>query len=419
MRICVMGAGVVGLTTAWWLHERGFKVTIVDRRASAGLETSFANGAQLSYEFVTPLAAPETVRKLPSLLLSRAAPIRIRPSLDPDFIRWGIDFLKQCNTVAVARTTAAQLALAALSRAELSRLSETQRFDFGLATAGKLILYRSAKGFDAARRQLDLQHDLGMEQSVLSPSDCLDLEPALRIAHGELAGGTYSASEQLGDCAAFCSGLEARLRRSNTVEWRMGTAVRSPVIRNGALTAIETSGGVIEADLFVLSMASGSVAFARAAGLRLPIYPMKGYSITAAARAGAPRLRRSVTDADRKIVFAPLEREGETMIRAAGIADLVGHDTAIDEKRLHTVIRLTADTLDIDATRDLQPWAGLRPATPDSRPIIGPSPIDGLFLNTGHGGLGWTLACGSARLAADLIARETPPLDAALFALKR
>ncbi|MBY0612050.1 MAG: D-amino acid dehydrogenase [Beijerinckiaceae bacterium] len=419
MKICVLGAGVVGLTTAWWLAERGYEVALVDRRSKPGQETSFANGAQLSYKFVAPFASPETLAKLPALLFSNAAPIRLRPGLDGEFLRWGLDFVRLCNAAAVKHTIVAQLALAALSRAEMQSLLKRSDLPFAVKTAGKLILYRSQASFAAARRHMALETGGDTAQVILSPKDCLSLEPALKIKASELSGGTYDGEEQVADCASFCDALAAQLRRRNTVTFHMNTDIHGPIVENGAVRGVETSGGPIEADLLVLSMASQSVAFARRLGLRLPIYPLKGYSITAAPADGAVPLQHSVTDFDSKIVFAPLERDGAPAIRAAGIADMVGNDAAIDAARIAVISRLTATTLDIDETRDLQPWAGLRPATPDSRPLIGWSPVKGLFLNTGHGGLGWTLACGSARLAADMISGETPPVEPGWFALER
>ncbi len=419
MKICIMGAGVIGLTTAWWLSEYGHDVTIVERHATTGQETSLANGAQLSYSFVAPLASGETLRKLPALLLSKAAPIRVKPTLDPDFIRWGLDFLRACNAAAVHKTTVAQLALAALSRAELTGLATNQALEFGLKTAGKLILYRKNESFRVARLMAEQLDILGSKQSVLTAEDCLELEPALRMEASELIGGTFNESEQVGDCGLFCHELTNKLRQKNTIRWQMETQIQAPILKDGKLVAIKTSSGEIEADIFILCTGSYGSTFTKSSGFRLPIYPMKGYSITARKTADTPPLRHSVTDLDNKIVFAPLEANSYPVIRAAGIADMVGYDATIDKKRLATIIRLTCESLDIDLSDDLHPWAGLRPATPDSRPIIGWSPVKGLFLNTGHGALGWTLACGSARLTAELINNEPASVNPDWFALKR
>ena len=419
MRACIVGAGVIGLTTAWELADSGYEVTVVDRQREAGAETSFANGAQLSYSYVAPLASPDTLRKLPRLLLSHAAPIRIRPTYDPDFIRWGLDFLAACNERMVRETTRTQLALAALSREALNRLTEAQDLSFGLRTAGKLIVHRKPSTFENAKRQVELQAGDGEAQRLLSPDGCLSLEPSLKIPPDELAGGVYTPSEQVGDCREFCRELAERLQRRNSVTWQLGSHVRGLVVRNGAARALDTSQGEIEADLVVLATGAEAPRFAKKAGFRLPIYPMKGYSITARPAPEARPLRHSVTDFDRKIVYAPLVENGRDVVRVAGIADLVGFDRRVDEKRLATMTRQAADFLALDLESDLRPWAGLRPATSDSRPIIGWSPLRNLFLNTGHGALGWTLACGSARLAAEIITGAPPSVRPEWFALKR
>jgi D-amino-acid dehydrogenase len=405
MKICVLGAGVVGLTSAWWLVEAGHQVIIVDRHATAGSEASAANGAQLSYNFVAPMASPAMLRKLPAMLFGSADAIRVSP--DWDLVRWGIDFLRACTGSAVERTTAAQLALAALSRAELAQLTLAQGLDFGLRTAGKLVLYRNTGDFAAARPA----PDTGVAQDVLTPAECLALEPALRIKAGALAGGIYTPSEQVGDCAAFCAGLLARLKTRGNVEIRMSTPIGRPIVSRGKLTGIETSAGTIEADAFVLALGAGSKAFARACGLDLPIYPVKGHSITIPGEA----LAHSVTDYSRKIVFAPLP--GAT--RVAGFADFKGYCQTPDPSRIAELKADAAATFGLAAPGDNAPWAGLRPITPDSRPIIGPSPLGGLYLNTGHGMLGWTLACGSARLLTDLIGGKPPSCPAEPFSAKR
>ena len=418
MKICVLGAGVIGLTTAWCLAEAGHDVIIVDRHASTAKDASAANGGQLSYAFVAPLASPATLKKLPSLLLSPNSPMRIRAGLDPTLISWGARFLLACRPAAVRETVAAQLALAALSRSELARLSQSLMLSFGLRTAGKLVVFRSRREFAAARRAIP--GEAGEDgQQVLTPAECLALEPALRLDASALAGGIFTASEQIGDCAAFCAGLTFRLRRLHNVEWLLGADVNGPVHSGGRLVAVDTSQGQVQADRFVLCMGTASGAFARACGFYLPIYPLKGYSITLTPSPDTHVIRHSVTDMERKLVFAPLARDGHTAIRIAGIADLESNNTTIDASRVDILRRASLELLGIDAAGDVAPWCGLRPMTPDSRPIIGWSPLDGLFINSGHGMLGWTLACGSARLAADMIDRKPLASEASAFALRR
>jgi D-amino-acid dehydrogenase len=410
MKICILGAGVVGLTSAWALSETGHDVVLVDRHATAGAEASAANGAQLSYAFVSPLASPAMLRKLPSMFLG--GDNAIRASFDAELVRWGIKFLKACTAREIAHTVAAQLALATLSRAELAHLTQAQELEFGLRTAGKLVVYRSADDFTAARPGPKAP----VAQQVLTHMECLALEPGLKLKASAFAGGIYTPSEQVGDCAAFCAELFARLQRRNNLTIHMATPLGKPVISGGKLVAIETQQDCIDADLFVLSLGSESKAFARACGFDLPIYPVKGHSITILGDA----LSHSVTDYSRKIVYAPLG--GGT--RIAGFADFKGYDRTVEPSRIAT---LEAEAFEMFGIKSLapsspdliKPWAGLRPVTPDSRPIIGPSPVRGLFLNTGQGMLGWTLACGSARLAADLIDGRAPSCPAEPFAVAR
>lgn len=419
MKICVLGAGVIGLTTAWYLAEAGHDVVIVDRHTTTGADASAANGGQLSYAFVTPLASPATLLKLPSLLIARGSPMRIRPGLDPYLISWGVRFLLACRSAAVRDTVAAQLELAALSRDELARLSQALDLDFGLRTAGKLVLFRSQGEFDAARSAIIDSTAKGEAQQVLTPAECIALEPALNLGERDFAGGIFTASEQVGDCAEFCAALAERLQQRNNVEWLLGTPVIRPVRSGGHLVAVDTGSGHVQADRFVLCMGASSGGFARACGFYLPIYPVKGYSITLQPAREAGTLRHSVTDFERKLVFAPLARAAGTAIRVAGIADLDGNDMSIDPLRVDVLRRASGELLGIEADGDIQPWCGLRPMTPDSRPIIAWSPLPGLFVNSGHGMLGWTLACGSARLAADLIDGRPAAIAAGAFNLRR
>ena len=418
MRVCVLGAGVVGLTTAWALAEAGCDVTIVDAASGPGEGASRGNGAQLSYNFVAPFAAPDTLRHLPEMLFDRSGPLRIRPRLNAAFIRWNLEFLRACTGRMVRATTAAQLALAAISRAEMDRLVAAEPFEFSRRVNGKLVVYRDRASFDAARRQVRTQKELGTEQIVLDGPECLREERGLRIPVSQLQGGVYTPSEEVADCGAFCNGLAEILRARNSVRFLMGRRAL-PVLRENRLVAVRLGREEISADHFVLCFGSGAAAFARACGFRLPIEPMKGYSLTLRPRNPSAELSHSVTDADRKIVFAPLARPTGQMIRVAGCADLVGDDNSIDPDRLATIRRGAEAVIDADTGYDREGWAGLRPCTPDSRPLIGPSPLAGLFLNTGHGGLGWTLACGSARLAADMLLGREMSGDASPFAPER
>ena len=323
---------------------------------------------------------------MPALLMARDGPLRVRPGLDPAFLRWGVQFLAACRSTAVQRTVTSQLALAALSRTQLNQFT----FDYGRRAAGKLVLYRTPRGFAGARATA------AVDQDVQAPAECLALEPALRISVDALAVGIFTASEDVADCGAFCDGLAGLLRADAGVPWHLG-ARATPVLRGGRLVAVQAGGADVTADAFVLAFGSGAAAFARQAGVRLPHYPLKGYSLTVALN--GPALRHRVTDLDAKTVYAPMGSE----VRVAGIADMVGHNPALDAGRLGTLHRAAAATIALSPGADGRPWAGLSPATPGNCLLIGWSRVPGLFLNTGHGALGWTLFAGSVHVACGML----------------
>lgn len=417
MRIVVIGAGVVGLTTAWLLQERGHEITVVDSNALVGAGATARNGAQLSYAYVTPLAGPNLLAKIPALLLERDGPMRLRLSLEPAFWHWSMQFLLQCRASAERETIAAQLALAAVSRTETHRIASTLGLKFNHVRNGKLVVYRDKSAFRHAIEGLVFTRAAGVEQHVLSPKETLATEPAMMLAENTLAGGILTPDEEVGDAAAFSEGIGRAIAGRNGAAMMLNCTVNGFIRSRGRIEGVSTTHGDIRADLTVICAGSESRRLGREVNLRLPIYPLKGYSLTARLREGS--LARSVTDFGRKTVFAPLGQGPGQFVRIAGIADFVGHDLQLDEGRLSVLRNNAASAFALDLEADDEPWAGLRPATPDSRPIICPSGIPGLFLNTGHGALGWTQACGSARLSADLIDGHSPTLSSRPFSIER
>ncbi|WP_038202557.1 D-amino acid dehydrogenase [Xenophilus azovorans] len=410
MHICVLGAGIVGLACAWELQRQGHQVTVVDQ-ATPGAGTSSGNGAQLSYSYVAPLADASIWRQLPHLLLAGDSPLKLRPRLDPQQWRWGLAFLAACNARAAADGTARLLSLAAVSRvgfeamrAELAP-GDAPFCDF--SATGKLVLYRSREGLEAAGGQIALQRRLGApEQAVVTPEECVRLEPALAQYARRIAGGVHTPSECAADCLKVCQALAAALAQRG-VRFVLGHAAEAFDLRAGRVQAVQTAAGPVQADLFVMALGTASVRFGRQLGAYLPVYPLKGYSITVpvdAAPGAAPRV--SVTDTARKTVFARL---GDRL-RVAGMAELVGEDLSIPQDRIDTLVAATKAVFP-QAARDFgapQPWAGLRPATPRGTPIVGRvgrAPRNMLF-NTGHGALGFTLAFGSAAGIAALAATD-------------
>lgn len=409
MRVLILGAGVTGLTTAHALVQEGHSVTVVDAEREVGRGTSFANGGQLSYSYVAPFAGPGVIGKVPHWLLDPDGPLRFRPRADPGQWTWLIAFLRACNATTAEQTTRRLLLLSYLSRDLLHDFAAREGLDFAFAPAGKLVLQPDDAAMAGARRQMELQAAWGSEQRALNREECLALEPALAgIAH-RIAGGIHTANEDAGDCRLFCEGVATSLTRSNAaVTLELGTRVTQIIRAEGRVRGVMTDRGVIEADAVVLALGTGARALARPLGLDLPIYPLKGYSLTLpiAQDDAAPRI--SVTDSAAKVVYARLGRH----LRVAGMADVVGYSTTFEEKRLSTLLRQARMAFPEAADwRELNPWAGLRPATPTGLPILGRAPgTEGLFLNLGQGSLGFTLAMGSAAVLAAEIAGRAPPI---------
>lgn len=402
MRVCVVGAGIIGLASAWELQRAGHEVVVLDRDVP-GQGASGANGAQLSYSYVAPLAEPGIWTQLPHLLLARDSPLKLRPRLDPLQWLWGLRFLAACNARTARQTTVELLHLAAQSRAAFDRMRAELEPDCDYSSTGKLVLYADAAGLQVARRQLELQRALGSQQRLASPDECIAIEPALDGYHRQIAGGVFTPSECAADCLKLCQVLVQALA-ARGVRLHSHTEARDFVRENGRARAVSTAQGEIEADAFVLALGTASHALGRRLGVYLPVYPLKGYSITVAvdgAAGAAPHV--SVTDSARKVVFARL---GERL-RVAGMAELVGEDRRIAPARVDALVQATRAVFPRAGARfdAPEPWAGLRPATPTGRPIIGalaPAPANVLF-NTGHGALGFTLAFGSAeRIVAQL-----------------
>lgn len=408
MDVCVLGAGIVGLATAYELNRQGMRVTVVDR-AAPGTGTSGGNGAQLSYSYVQPLADASIWGQLPKLLLSSDSPLKIRPQWDVAQWRWGLAFMQACNAKASAETTATLLRLAALSRAGLDRMRAQEQPDCDFSSTGKLVLYPDTKSFAAAQRQVALQTALGSQQSAISAQESCDLEPALASYQAQIAGAVYTPSECAVDCLKLCQELE-RVLRARGVQFVLGSAVTALETLQQRIVAARTSTHTLEADQFVLALGSDSVALARSVAVRLPVYPIKGYSMTLdigqAPAQAAPHV--NVTDIARKVVFARIG----TRLRVAGMAELVGHDrsvrsAAIDSLRHSTQALFPA----LHASAPQHPWAGLRPATPTGLPIVGVQPTGprNLVVNTGHGALGLTLAFGTAQQVAAHILKAPAP----------
>lgn len=405
MHVCVVGAGVVGLSTAYALTQKGHRVTVIDP-AAPGSGATGGNGAQLSYSYVQPMADPGIWAQLPQLLLSPSSALKVRPQWDPAQWAWLLRFLKACNTAQSHSTTAQLLRLAAQSRTALDAWREREALDIDFSASGKLVMFRSAAAFHAARSQLALQRQLGgAPQQAVSAEEACAIEPALTPRRDAFAGGIYTDSECAADGQKLCDAL-VRILSVRDVHWCMGQPVQRLVVRDQHMVAVQlASGQDITADAFVLSTGHSAPLLAAQAGIRLPVYPLKGYSITVDTDGPGLAPRVSITDSARKLVFARL---GERL-RVAGMVELVGRNTGIPADRIDSLRSATQDLFgDCSRFADLHPWTGMRPATPTGLPVLGRQPQGpaNLYLNTGHGGLGLTLAAGSAVEVADAITRS-------------
>ncbi|QHE83411.1 FAD-dependent oxidoreductase [Hydrogenophaga sp. BPS33] len=393
MKVCVIGAGVIGCATAYELARQGQEVHLLDAEQAPGLGTSYANGAQLSYSYVEPFASPATLRGLPKMLFSSGSAVRFQPRWDWRQWAWGLQFLRACSAKQSLQGTAQLLEMARSSRATLARWMAEEAWSFDFEENGKLVLCPSLESLRLQERQVALQAAMGCQQEVLGPRECLEKEPALQFAPAmKWAGGVWTSDECIGDPHRLCVDLVASIRsRGGSVS--MGVQARTFVRHGGRVSAVVTDQGEITADAFVLATGPRVVSLAAQLGIYLPIYPIKGYSITVPFRVGALKPRASVTDLGRKTVFAPLG----TNLRVAAMAEVGASGLDVPADRVNTMVAAVAQTFpglcDLDAPTV---WAGLRPATPTSVPVVGRWRESNVFLNVGHGALGFTLAAGSA-----------------------
>jgi D-amino-acid dehydrogenase len=415
MKVVILGAGVAGVASAWYFWRDGHEVTVLERNTGVALETSFANGGQLSYSYVAPLASPSVIPKIPPWLLRRDSPLRFRPELDPDQWRWILEFLAACNSKTADITTQRLLRLAFYSRDLMHELVKSHDLDFDYVQNGKLVVHTDPKSFESAKRLMDFMRSLGAEQEALDPKRCVDIEPALESMSRRMVGAIYTPSEDAGDCYKFCNELKRLMTTGpNPVTYRFEIEVERLLPWRGRLMGVETSAGVFEADAYVLALGTNAPYLTKPLGIRLPVYPLKGYSLSLpiADERGAPRI--SVTDFKRKVVYARIGDE----LRVAGMADLSGKRAVIDVERVDQLVsEVKAAFPKASDFRELSPWCGMRPATPKGTPVLGATPHSNLWLNVGHGALGFTLALATGRILADLAAGRAPAVPLEGFTL--
>jgi len=412
VKVLVLGAGVVGVTSAWYLAEAGHDVTVVDRQPIAGYETSFANGGQVSVSHAEPWANPGAPLKILQWLGREDAPLLFRPRLSVRQWAWGLKFLYECLPGRTRRNTLEILKLALFSRNELQALRARMRIRYEHSELGILHLHTDAGELEAARARVELMRGHGFEMELKTARQCLELEPALKYSRAAIAGGTYSPSDESGDAHQFSRQLEEACRRRGVTLLFQTTVHR--LLREGQRVTgarvrhVEGPEELLRADAYLVCLGSYTPFLVEPLGVRVAVYPVKGYSVTVPIKNHEAAPRVCLTDESAKLAISRL---GDRL-RVAGTAELNGYDTSTNAARCNAILD-RAEALFPDAADywRAQFWAGLRPATPSNVPVIGHTPLSNLFLNTGHGTLGWTLACGSARAIANIISDRPPGVE--------
>ena len=407
MQILILGSGVIGVTSAWYLTRAGHEVTLVDRQPRAGMETSFANGGQISWGAGGPWAAPDMPRKALGWLFKRHSPLVLRPSLDPAMWTWLFQMLRNCTNARYLANKERQLRLSRYSHACLIALRNEIGLHYDQGTHGLLVVYRKTSDFDTARREAPLLDRLGIAYRFLDRAACVAHEPALKEAQDKLVGGMLFPGDESGDCQRFTEELAARVQLQG-VKFLASTTVTRLVAEHGRIERVVTDRGDLTADAYVLASGSDSPLLLKPLGIRLPVYPVKGYSITVPIVNDAAAPQGTLADETYKVVITRLGNR----LRAAGTAELAGYDLTLRPARLATLKHVVRDLFPhAGDMANAEAWAGLRPMTPDNPPVIGATPYNNLFLNTGHGTLGWTMACGSGRVLADILSGRKPEID--------
>ncbi len=410
MKVLVLGAGVLGVTSAWYLAEAGHDVRVIERQSGAGLETSFANGGQISVSQAEPWSNPSAPAKILKWLGNEEAPLLFRPTLSARQWSWGMRFLYECLPGRTRENTLQILRLAIYSGQQLKALRAASGVDYHHLERGILQLYYDRDEFQAARVRADIVRRGGYELQVKTAAQCLEIEPALAEGVSQPVGGTFAPTDESGDAHVFTRNL-AQICAARGVAFSFDTTVERIEADSERVRAVHVaragSRERLAADAVVVCLGVRSPFLLEPLGISVPVYPIKGYSVTIpGAGAGAPTV--CLTDEGHKLAVSRL---GDRL-RVAGTAELSGYDTGINEVRCNAILRrvraLFPRAGDFD---DAQKWAGLRPATPGNVPVIGRTRIPGLYLNTGHGTLGWTLCAGSGRAIADIVSGRAPAVD--------
>lgn len=406
MKIVILGAGVIGTATAYYLAKAGHEVTVIERQAGAALETSFANAGEVSPGYSAPWAGPGVPMKAIKWLMMEHSPLAIRPSTDPAMWRWVFQMLMNCTTKRYEINKGRMLRMAQYSRDVLQQLREDTGISYDERTQGTLQLFRNQQQLDASQADIDILKRYGVPYESLSGDECLRVEPALKNVREKFVGALRLPGDETGDCFKFTQNL-AKLAEGLGVKFEYGVSIERVIAEGDQVKSVQTSKGSFTADQFVLALGSYSPILLRELGIKIPVYPIKGYSITVPITDATGAPESTVMDETYKVAITRL---GDR-IRVGGTAEITGYDLRLRESRRNTLVHSVTDLFPQGGdVSKAEFWTGLRPMTPDGTPVIGPTPYRNLFLNTGHGTLGWTMACGSGQFLADLISGKKPAI---------
>jgi len=407
MKVLVLGAGVIGTSTAWYLTQQGHEVTVVDRREGAGLETSFANGGQVSACHPEPWSGPHAPLKILKWLWRDDSPLLFRLRMDPHQWSWGLQFLFECLPSRMRRNVADIARISVYSRECLRQLRADTSIQYQELQRGIMHFYTDREDFEGAAASAPLLREYGIEREVKTVDEAIAIEPALASARERIAGVTYMPDDESGDAHLFTRRL-AELAAAKGCRFEYGKAIDGIDVAGGRVSGVRAGGAPLVADAYVVALGSYSPMATRPIGFGLPVYPAKGYSATVPIRDPAKAPQVSLTDEGAKIV---LTRLGDRL-RIAGTAELSGYSTELNRVRCEALVKRAALLFpEAGDYGEAVFWTGLRPSTPSNVPIIGRSRYPNLYLNTGHGTLGWTMAAGSGRALADIISGRKPEVE--------
>lgn len=415
MKIMVLGGGVIGVTTAYYLAEAGHEVTVVDRQKGPALETSFANAGEISPGYASPWAGPGIPLKAIKWLLMKHGPLVVRPAFDPHMWTWLVKMLRNCTAERYAINKARMVPLAEYSRDTLKALREATGIAYDERAQGTLQLFRTQKQLDGTGGDVEVLKKYGVPYEILDQDGCIAAEPGLAGVREKFVGGLRLPRDETGDCKMFTDRL-AELCVARGVKFEYGLTVWRVIRSRNRIANLSTSKGWMTADAYVMAMGSYSADFMRRVKRPIPVYPVKGYSITVPIQDAAVAPVSTVMDETYKVAITRLGNR----IRVGGTAEISGFDLRLHESRRRTLEHSVGDLFPgAGAMRDATFWCGLRPMTPDGPPLIGRTELSNLYLNTGHGTLGWTMACGSAKVLSDIISSRVPDIDVRDLAQER